>query len=254
MRLARSLLPIAAASLALVAAEREAHAGPVSFGAGLIGGFGGNFLDKPGDKTYPFPAPLGRQEPSPSYPGFGGTTSGFGLAFDARVLGLVGLELDLIWMSNRGKADIDITNLNTGAKKSFEVEIGHDALHIPVLLKGSLPLPLFSPTIFIGYEFVRAKDATATITPSDGLITKFEAKTDNYGMLTGGLGFEVKLPLPALDIRIPFSLRAGYNMSTGDKGEDRADYELAGGAISKVTYDTRWKYQALATLGAQIYF
>ncbi len=247
MRTVRLLLPSLVALGCLVAAERDAHAGPVSFGIGPLGTFGGNFLDKPDEKNYPV---NGQRVPiSPSYPGFGGTTSGFGLALDARLFGVVGLEVDVIKMSNRGKADIDITA--GGTKRTFELEIGHDAWHIPVLLKGVIPTPLVSPFAIVGAEFVRTSNASASI---ENNVYPVAARTDNYTFFTGGFGFEFKLPfpIPGLDsLRIPVSFRGSY-YNIGNNIEDRAEYILT--QPQKITFDTRWKFQALGTLAIQAYF
>lgn len=224
--------------------EQEAHAGPVSFGIGPAFTGGGNFLDKPEEKKYPVNGQ--RVEVSPSYPGFGGSTIGFGLALDVRILKVVGLEVDVFKMSNRGTADIDFTR--NGNKKSYNLEIGHDAWHIPVLVKGILPSPLISPFAILGAEFVRASDATASISEN---VLPVAARTDNYMFFTGGFGFELKLPVPVVDLRIPVSFRGSY-YNLGENIEDRAEYVFTPPA--KVTFDTRWKFQALATIAVQAYF
>jgi hypothetical protein len=83
--------------LALIA-PLEAQAGTVvDVGAGLMGAAGGNFISKPSDVTLQTPAGTGETS---LYPGFGGFTPGGGLMLDARVFGLVGLEVDVLYMSN----------------------------------------------------------------------------------------------------------------------------------------------------------
>jgi opacity protein-like surface antigen len=247
MRIARMLLPSLVVVGSLLALERDAQAGPVSFGIGPMLTYGGNFLDKPEEKKYPVNGQ--RVEVSPSYPGFGGTTSGFGLAIDLRFLGLVGLEIDAIKMSNKGTADIDYTV--GGVKRSYELEIGHDAWHIPILAKGVLPTPLVSPYVLAGIELVRTSNATATISEN---ALPVAARTDNYTFFTGGFGFEFKLPipLPGIDsLRIPVSFRGSY-FNIGNNIEDRAEYVFT--QPQKITFDTRWKFQALGTLAVQAYF
>ena len=142
-------------------------------------------------------------------------------------------------MTNKGHADIDV------GSRSLTLNIQHDAWHIPVMLKGSLPLPLLSPFVVVGAEFVRTSDAAADVTDNAYPVA---ARTSNYTFFTAGLGLEIKLPIPAVDIRIPFSLRGSY-YNMGDKVEDRGEF-----TNQRFTYDTRWKWQALATLGAQYYF
>jgi hypothetical protein len=72
-------------------------------------------------------------------------------------------------------------------------------------------------------------------------------------MYTGGLGAEVKLPIPGIDIRIPLSFRASY-YKVSDSLDGRVTYDISGNAVTKQTFNVQWKYQALATLGAAIYF
>lgn len=253
MRVARLLLPSLAALGCLLASGDALAASPVKVGIGPIIGFGGNFLDKPDDKTYPLPDGTRTEKVTPSYPGFGGTTFAYGLAFDLqlKVPGVL-LAIEMDWMpsqTNKGKADLDLYSNGVKAQ-TINVEIEHTATHLPVMIKGGLDSPLFSPYLLVGAEFVRASDAKATVTPASNSST-FGAKTDNYTYLLAGLGFQIKLPIPGIDIRIPFSLRASIHTGDTEKLEDRATYDFKANTI---TYDTRWKYQALATLGAQIYF
>lgn len=251
----RGLLPslvfLASTAAALGTSSIARADGPVKFGVGLAGGFGGNFLDKPSDKSFSLNGKATQDDPT-SYPGFGGTNSAFGLALDVRVLGMVGLEIDVFKQNDRGHADWDFSV--NGVKRSYVQEIGQPAWHIPVLLKGVLPSPLFSPMIFAGVDFVRPGTAEASITPAP---TPFQitARADNYTMLMGGLGFEVALPVPGIDLRIPFQLRAALNNNVSDKLTDRQTITATGNnVITSVEYDSAWKWQAMATLGVQAYF
>jgi hypothetical protein len=220
---------------------------PLKFGLGVLGSFGGNFLNKPDDRTVTVPG-FGTATDT-EYPGFAGTTGGFGLMVDARLIGFLGLEIDAIKMTNSGTADIDITT--NGRTQTFSVEISNDTWHIPVLAKVVIPLPLLAPFAVAGPEFVRVGGSSATVSPA-GLPVASHA--DHYTMWTGGLGVEVKLPLPGLDIRIPVSLRGSYNPSITDKVSDRVNYTFAGNAITARDFDARWRYQALGVVGAAIYF
>jgi hypothetical protein len=254
----RWLPALLAPALLLAATEGEARADLISFGIGPMVAAGGTFLDKPSDKTYPIGG--GRQEFLIAYPGFGGASVGGGLMADVRVLGFVGLEVDFIKKTDKGHGDIDLT-LN-GTKTTTTVEIAHDAWHIPVLLKGSIPLPLLAPFIVIGPEFVRTSNATASPdVVAGGTVVKTDATTSNYTMWTAGLGAEVKLPIPGLDIRIPISFRGSYyKVSDAMEGRVTYGYNLVnvggqqGYTPTGQTFNVQWKYQALATLGAAIYF
>lgn len=216
-------------------------------GAGLMGAIGGSFQNKPGNRVEP-PPPNGRGIEDTTYPGFGGFNGPMpGIFIEGRALGIVGLEIDFLFQNDRAHGDVTL-NGNT-----FKVDIGQKALHIPVLLKATLPSPLFAPAVFIGPEFVRPDGGTVTVESSTGVTDPYTrlAKADNYTMLTMGLGGEFKLPLPKVDIRIPFSLRGSIQPGFSDTLSDRAKYENLGG---KITYNTAWRYQALATLGAAVHF
>jgi hypothetical protein len=106
-----------------------------------------------------------------------------------------------------------------------------------------------------GPELVFPNDPSLTITPqlAPGS-TVFGAKADKYTMLCVGLGLEIKLPIPAIDLRIPISLRFSWNPGTSDKVSERADFQLNGATITGVTFKSEWQYQALLTAGAAIYF
>jgi hypothetical protein len=233
-------LAVSAASFLI---SLESRAGTVvDFGVGLMGQAGGNFLTKPGDTTV---TPGVRDE---TYPGFTGFTAGGGLMLDLRVLGLVGLEVDVLYASNRGTGDITVGA--GGVSQTFTVDIGQPAWHVPILLKGVIPLPVVRPFAVFGPELVFPGDPTVTITPNPTQSSLTGAYADRYTMLTAGLGLEIKLPLPAIDLRIPLSLRFSWNPGTSDKVTDRTQY--ANNAV--VRYRSEWEYQAVLTAGAALYF
>lgn len=235
-----SYLPVIAASLGAVAsifiassAHAEAHVG-----AGLIGIVGGNFLDKP-DRT--------AGEPD-IYPGYGGLTVGGGLMLDGRILKeLLGLEVDIIRSSDKGKGTVTFNGVD------FKQTVGQGAWHVPVLAKITIPSPLIAPQFFLGPEFVFPSSPTSSVEgPSTALGTvsfTTNATAGNYVMITGGLGVEIKLPLPIIDLRIPVGLRASFNPGVSSKFSDRVQLGAAG-----ATYNTEWKYAVNFTAGAALYF
>ena len=74
--------------------------GPVDLGVSalLVGGY--NALDTS------TPASFTAGNEATSYPGFGGLTAGGGLAFELRVLGLVGLEIDGVVSRDFGRGEV----------------------------------------------------------------------------------------------------------------------------------------------------
>jgi hypothetical protein len=128
-------------------------------------------------------------------PEAGGLRTGFGLAFDLRVLEVVGLEANLIRSSDRGQSSVQ------EAAAQF-VAVGQDAWHVPVLLKVVLPLPLVRPLILGGVDFVVPGSCTLR-----GLEVDASCQVKDYSSWTAGLGAEILLPIPGIDIRIPASVR-----------------------------------------------
>jgi hypothetical protein len=229
------------------AAEPPADEGkkPFSAGAGLLGIVGGNFISKPGDKTLTIPGVgTGQTE---FYPGFGGTTLGGGLMLDLRFIDLLGLEVDVLRTTDKGKGDI---TFNGVYKVTLSIE--QSAWHVPILAKVVVPGPIVRPMFFLGPELVFPSGATAESDKPLG--TVIDAKADTYTMLTFGGGVEIKLPLPTLDLRIPIALRGSYTPSVSDKLQDRVDVVWSGTAAQKVTYHTEWQYQVAMTLGVAAYF
>lgn len=231
-----------------VLAVSSAHAfDVVSLGVGFQGVIGGNFLDKPDNKIYNLPD--GRSGPmTPSYPGFGGFSYGGGLAFDVRFLEIVGLEVDVIRSSDKAHADVDFGN---GAR-TYTVNVGQAAWHVPVLLKGVLPLPVLSPFVLVGPEFVMP-GTPVNETPAEYPAGYVKSSASSYKMWTFGLGAEASIPgLSAL--RIPFSIRGSYNPSTGNSVNDRARWDVTGNKVNGTTYITEWKFRPEITLGVSYFF
>ncbi len=187
---------------------------------------GGSFLDEPDDKG------VGGFEVA--YPGFGGFGTGGGLALDVRWLGIVGLEIDVLFSEDRGSGEIN----------DQDVKIGQDAVHVPILLKACAPLAVFRPNIFVGYEFVFVDKASA-----ETIFTNIDAAAEDYELVTFGLGFELALPINAVDVRIPMSFRGSVNQDTPDTVEGRV--VLTG---NQLTYKSEWKFHTQVLLGVSYYF
>lgn len=203
-------------------------------GLGFMGLVGASFVDKPTD--------ISRQQNL--YPGFGGGSSGWGLFIEGRYVEILGLEIDFIHSSDHGRGDITWN----GAK--YTVEIGQSAWHVPFLIKGNIPLPLITPCVFVGPEFVFPSDPSATSTPA--YPAGLSASNSNYTLLTGGLGAELRLPIPKVNIRIPISFRASYNPSIPSSVFERWDYTAFGNPITNIK--SNWKYHTQMTFGVSVYY
>jgi hypothetical protein len=219
------------------------------FGAGILGGGGVVGLTKPNDLTLGTVGNVTLIDNS--YPGFFGGTGGLGVMLDARVKGAVGVEVDFYYsLRDRGSGDITVGSTPTTVGTKYVVNIGQTALHVPILLKGTLPFGSVRPFLAVGPDIVLPSAGTVEITPTppQGSST-FGATASTYILWTAAIGAEIRLPVPKLDIRIPFSIRAARNFSVSDKVTERGTI-LGNNRV----YKTEWELQGLFTLGAAIYF
>lgn len=228
----------------------------MTFSVGFLGGAGGNFLDKPGDQSV-----QDVEGVEPEYPGFAGLTTGIGPTFEVRFLGYAGIELDVLVQSDSGSADLKVTQTANGQinSQTFSVEIRQDAIHMPLLFKGAIPGRIVTPVLFLGPEFVFVSKSESEII--DGSIPAFHGRQylaknpDSYTAFMFGLGLEFNLPIPYVDIRVPFNLRGMVNPGVSDKREERADYTgTAPNNITSVAYSTEWKFQAVGNIGLSVHF
>jgi hypothetical protein len=206
--------------------------GPVDLGVSVLAVGGYNAIDKGSSPS--FSSGSQRLE----YPGFGGTSLGGGLALEARVLGIVGVEVDGVFSRDVGDGKIGATT----------VTIGQRAVHVPVLLKGVVPLPGVRPFVLVGPEFVLPLPSKAESDPPGEI--RAVVGTERYTLVTAGLGAEVKLPLPGVDLRASLSLRGSYRTGSSAELADRVT-PLPSGAL---ILDGRWRYQALLGASFGIFF
>lgn len=254
------------------APKKEAPEEQAAKSAGIFKiGFGGQFqggvvgLLKPDDQTPPSLA--GPEE----YPGFAGMSLGGGGFVDVRFLEYVGIEFGVLHMTDRGTAEIKISDNVGNTISKFDVTLKHSALHMPLYLKGAIPGGVANITYFIGPEFVVPlascsddsadrfgdSDCKAEIVPDP----QFPNSSGNYGLVTqssillsGGIGLEFKLPIPSVDVRIPFSLRFAGDPGASDKRTDRELHSTDPAGGTRIEYRTNWQLQGHANLGAAIYF
>ena len=225
-----------------------------TFGAGPIGNFGAVFLSKPNDRT--FPLANGTRGETNTYPGFTGPSLGGGLALEFRFIDYLGIELDMLYAKQKGGGDLSIND------HTSVIRIGENSFHVPLLFKVVLPGKVVQPSLFVGPEFVMPGDPQietdppfAAGTPAPALLSV----NDKYTMVTFGLGMEFRIPsfTKYLDIRIPLSLRGGFNPGVGSVLDpDRATYQGTGfeiNQIQSITYKSVWEWQAQGTIGATIH-
>ncbi len=224
----------------------------MTFSVGFLGQAGGTFLDKPSDQL------VNGAVPEPEYPGFAGLTTGIGPTFEVRFLGYAGIEVDVLVQSDSGSADLTVrqTFMGNQTRGDFTVEIQQDAIHVPLLFKGALPGRIVTPVLFLGPEFIFPSSASGQIT--GGTVPDFHdviysAMTpDSYTAFIFGLGLEFNLPIPYVDVRIPFNLRGTVNPGVSDKRIERE--RRTGSNPLTVEFSTEWKFQAVGNIGLAVHF
>ncbi len=233
----------------------------VELGVGVVAQVGATFLDRPSDQK----TEDGR-EPRPEYPGFAGPTAGLGAMIDLRFFDYVGVELDILRQSESGTATMTVTDMTDGSQTTFEIEIGHTAWHLPLLLKASLPLLYVRPHLVLGPELVVPGDAELTEGTNTSTAT-FGAVSESYTLFTLGLGMEIELPAPApLEaVRIPFSLRGSVYPGISDRRVERSATLTVGepdpnapdaypDPLEREEYRTTFQYQVVANFGLSLHF
>ncbi len=184
------------------------------------------------------------------YPGFGGASGGAGFNLMGSWRGIIGLEVGLMFSSERA----------TGSIADMDFTVGQQALHVPVLLHFAIPLEKgVRPFVFGGPNFVFPGDAEVTevdpglarVTSTSGAPLTLNAQADNYMTWAVGVGFEFLMPIENQDFRIPLTLRANLNPNSEDKARDKLVAPVNG---IDYTFKTEWDVQAMATLGFAWYF
>lgn len=213
----------------------------VALGAGAFFNAGGTFMTQPRDRSYP-----GLVGELP-FSGWAGFSPGGGVALDVRLKDAVGLEIDVFRSKDHAQSEYGINGVDIG----FAVD--QPAWHIPILLKGSLPSDSVSPVLFVGYHLVLPGDPR--LEQPAGLPWQLSAKSSSYDLWMFGFGFEAKLPIEDVDLRIPFHLRGSVNTPYPKSATERATYDIdAGGVLQGMEYDLQWEYHAGITLGLSWYF
>jgi hypothetical protein len=216
----------------------------LTFGVGLAGAFGGNFIDQPDDLQ----AVAGSDQTLLVYPGFAGGSIGGGLMAELRYAGVVALELGLLFSNDRGSGFID----------NVRVDLGQTAWHLPITVKGMYPGETWRPGFGMGLEFVvpaSLRVSTDPVLPTEA--TRFGGTAGSYSMFTLSGHLEIALPIDGVDLRIPCALRFGLNLGTPATARDRASYELGGAdgrEVQSVIFVSEWQYQAYATTGLSLWF
>ena len=233
-RVASSLLAL---GLATLSSSALAFPG-LDIGVGVAGLAGGSIIDKAS----------GSDPASQAYPGFAGTRVGIGGVLEARFLGFVGIEAGYFVSTDKGEGDVSLLG------KSISASLGQSASHIPVLVKLVAPIPMFSPFIGAGVDFVKPGSCESSL-KLEGVTVPTSCFNDSYSMWTGALGAEISLPFFDM-VRFPISLRGSAHRDFGDGLSDRGTITVDSttGIPTSARLRSEWRYDVYGTVGASIFF
>ena len=222
----------------------------MTFGVGFTGGAGAAFTGKPDNQS------VRGGELRPEYPGFAGVATAFGPFLELRFFGYVGLELDILFASEQGSATMSVENISTAELTEFDIKIGHSSLNLALLFKVAIPSESVSPVAFIGPLFVSPGDEPdfAITSGTNASPIEYGAFSRPYTMLCFGLGAEINLPVEAVDLRIPLTLRGAVNPGLSQLREERVRFEPTDGIPTKEIFKTEFQYTVGAQLGLAAHF
>lgn len=253
--------------------RRERDPRKLTFGVGPLILANVHWLDQLSDNSVTVSGQTGSDQ---RYPGFAGLDAALGLMLDLRYEHTIGIEVDLVWQNDRGTGTINVNDAGSMClipaihlpflTAGYDVTIGQNAWHVPVLAKLSVPgrwqtvsdgdtereIKKSFATFAFGPEFVFPGEATLRVTPR-GLDFPLRATASNYVMYTGAIGAERRL-LDSTDMRLLVSLRGSYNPRIGGSAMTRGQYDVVDGSIVPIVYKSEWRYQASLTLGLGWFF
>ncbi|MBI5537236.1 MAG: hypothetical protein HY898_31230 [Deltaproteobacteria bacterium] len=163
--------------------------------------------------------------------GFSGNGGGFGwgagLYTEARFIKFLGLELGLTYDSSTLLRNVTINA--QGVRYETQEKVTQNALRIPILAKGILPIPFGRLSAFLGPEFIVPSSASGSLevksttppVPKPDLSGNIKVEKTGSTMLTMGLGLTIDLPA---SFELPIELRASKNLSQPDAWADRVSW------------------------------
>lgn len=229
--------------LLLVSGSAEAF--PVDLSVGLKGG-----ASLTGAPEVPEGATVSnngsRNRLDPQYFGIFGVGGGAGLSLDARFFEAVGLETGFYYMADNAKGTNDISSPSGETLAVWTQRQSTRALHVPLLVKGSIPSGKVRPYLGLGFEFVSQNASTLEYSGEDAdqanqtleeLDDRNDIETSNYTMFQGTIGMEID----AGPVRIvPFEIRVGYNLGWQPTFDERVDVETDGSGNTRLVYDGQY--------------
>lgn len=173
------------------------------------------------------------------YPLFG-VGAGVGGFIEVRAIDIIGLEFGLFqsWDNGNGWEDKNDANGRTIGRVTQEQRTR--ALHIPIMVKASVP-GLIRPTFGLGLELVHQQKSTLTyradVFDTTDLNTRYSIVPSKYALFAFSFGLEIDLG----QIRIPIELRGGYNTGFNKALSERAVATGDPNRLPNFEYDGRYE-------------
>jgi len=172
------------------------------------------------------------------YPMFG-IGAGVGGFAEVRVLDIVGLEFGVFqsWDNGDGWED---KNTPSGQKIGrVHQEQRTQALHIPIMLKASIP-GFIRPTFGLGIELINQKKSTFEYTSPEFQVQPLNEMFSIVPSKYAAFAFSFALEVDLGQIRIPIELRGAYNTGFDRSLRERA---VTGGTGFNPTFEYDGKYE-----------
>lgn len=185
---------------------------------------------------------------NPPVPTFLGEGGGGGIVGHLLWEDIVGLELGLTFIS--ANASGTYTYILANEELSVGQELSSDEIHLPILIRGQIPLPYVKPYLALGATLVWQTSTAFSVT-NPRVTTAIPApSTESYPMLTTALGAAVDLGT----VRVPIELRAMYqNLERNPEARATYDFYSDGSELRLSRYSVRsaWEAQFLIMVGVE---
>jgi hypothetical protein len=241
-----ALLLLVASRSADVTAQLSDADGPpvVTFQLGVKGGVVGSLLTEPDARPVHLPVPT-----------FFGLGGGGGLALEALFADMLGLEIDVFFLSASGSGEVRFP----GGTKVRE-HLTSSELHVALLAKLQLAYRVgrprtpqteirAKPYFGLGATFVFQSRSEFTIDRSPfPLDTAIE--TESYTTLTAAFGVAIQTG----PVRLPIELRAQWRPLDDDPFERAAFSPETGRDLTRLAVRSTWEFQFFLLFGVQYTF
>ncbi len=228
---------IAVAVVSTLASTAEAEQEELEIGLGAKGGATFTGATEVPEETV-YQGPKGDGDPE-LYGLFGAGAAG-GPVVDIRYKRIVGLETGLYLTNDSTEGTNDIEGPGGDRRASITQQQSTTALHIPLLIKASVPSEHVRPVFGLGLEFVSQQSSGLEYSSKTEEQSAVDARNEhnsttpsNYTLFQFTAGAEID----AGPVRIPIELRVGYNLGWEDTFSNRVEVDNDNDDDEQFVYD-----------------